>query len=778
MTSSNDRNQFTFQPPPSGLSTANTQKQNKMSHPSCNASPPTNKTQYYAFVFTQRRLLPLVVLPAMLNLVVPRSFSKILLSFDGLTEGWALTVMFTTFCGCREIYKRVKSFAPTPEKYELAMNQCRYRLPLMVLLVVVFSFKLLLLFCRKIAGAIIAGGEETNQRFQWMNVIFSFSVAKLVNSWMKSIGTFWISLGTLVLSWMVVMRYAGRGIAQCSQFLLPSNPTYSVRTAILDFVGFRSIIHSTKPPQNPNSAELLSHNCTTFQNPTMRKIAIQVIFHAVGGCLYYFASIPTIDRNLITLASCVILSIATLLTTHVFKINSMTTQPPHEISITNYKDQKANASWIFQHVQRDLAKKLKQSKLLFVWAFTPIFLLATMLVKNKMDGHDDTILFGEKMIVLLFFSTYPKTLFVMIYTLSLDIMVRMVLVVKGLNVDQLLAHAKKDMTSATSAQEECTPDDLIVQSILAGLGTSLVEDVTATHSRGKGKQQSRPLKGDVGPANLFGGNVAYGRDSHAWDLEEEENRRNDLSMSRVADMVMTGLPSTFTLLEVGLFRIMLLESLGGSDGDVEESVMSIKKKKSPFGLSSRHYQTIKNRLKEPTVASVVRALCAYSGGIGEALIRCTAKNDTKWSFPSGTSVSVEYAILGSARLVALSFLPDLERKPLKINLSILVPIVIQSIFRVRCGLLAYMQYLMDMDGAVKKTSLPSQYSSNFHQSPQHQIAALSLKKDFNSAVVHFPDLHSIFKSCDIGAMMIMQTYTCPLDEIQMNSKCKEWLREL
>ena len=81
----------------------------------------------------------------------------------------------------------------------------------------------------------------------------------------------------------------------------------------------------------------------------------------------------------------------------------------------------------------------------------------------------------------------------------------------------------------------------------------------------------------------------------------------------------------------------------------------------PLGVSLRHYGTLKRISRGPAAVLVVHAFWAYVGGLGGALQHVTTAKpssaETKtWSLPPCAIQLVEYAIVGAARLMALTLL--------------------------------------------------------------------------------------------------------------------------
>jgi len=686
-------------------------------------------------------------------------------------------------------YGSVEQYAPTREKYASALEKCRFRLELFVLVFCVLMVRS--------APEIVGDRLEGNLAWVdwWWNSSSLVFGRWLGDSWM---GGWRIALGAFFLSWMVVMRFIGRvGIAQCSPVPLPSNPFQILKTpdAILD-----SLVGPNPNPPATQKSGAVSHTGTLpnkrirYNKPHLTTIAMQMMFHALGGYFYFKSVTATIGDNIsdqtttarITMICCILISNATLITSYVIKTCKIL---PHELS-TQSTTQKYPSSRYLQ-VQEEFMMKLGQSKMLFVWLFTPILVSMVMLAQTgKETGYVDFFLPIKDVAQVLIFSTYPKTLFLIIYTVILDITVRMNLVMKGVDIDRLLRTKKKNrFNNENEINEELNAEDLIVQSILGGFGTAIVEEIVAPHSPAVGNvnpPQARPLGGGLLSGGVFRESVFLSGGSPVMDLEAEEMRRYGVSMGYVADAIEAGLVSGCTSFEDNLLRMLILESLGGSTGGAggsDDLSTSRREKKGepeencdngilkeenhllPVGLSMHHHLTLKRLRCGSTVVPVVRALCVYAGGLGESLKRCTAKSisDTNvtWSCPPCALESGEYAIVGAARLVALTIL-DRSGGNTRRNhncISPLILVVLQSAHRLRHGLLDYSKYLMRFEG--------------FYETPT-VAGTNNLSK---TILLRFPDISHAIMSCDRAAIHLMQVINSN-SIANVSGDCDAWLKTL
>lgn len=272
------------------------------------------------------------------------------------------------------------------------------------------------------------------------------------------------------------------------------------------------------------------------------------------------------------------------------------------------------------------------------------------------------------------------------------------------------------------------------------------------------------------------------------DREDEEVRRNDICMDQMAHILLhnpTDNVANRAGLEQDILRLLVLEGLGGR-GDGKDKTDSLLAK-----AATRHVESVKfwidaaNNMwlrREPVVVPLVRGLCAYAGGLGEALLACNLSNRAHqsqigwqqapvaagrdqsafvtWSLPSGAMCCAEYAIIGSARCVVLNlnasgkFMGDWKNA----SLSPLVPCVLHAAFRLSCGVQSYAQNL---------------------QKKNHSTVA---QDNLNWIAHHRPELRRLLLSCDDAAIMIMQTLRSlegprSMDH-RVQSGCRAWLQNL
>jgi hypothetical protein len=188
------------------------------------------------------------------------------------------------------------------------------------------------------------------------------------------------------------------------------------------------------------------------------------------------------------------------------------------------------------------------------------------------------------------------------------------------------------------------------------------------------------------------------------DLEREERRRNETAIKAMANTLLhkTSADETGAHLEEDILRLAILASLGGkswngksyADLDRAEAhhVENIKQWVQP-----RDEMKVGGSRSEPVAVPLVRALCAFAGGLGEALIICSGQKSSPftnpWLLPPGAIVCAEYAIRAAARCIVLNL--SLSTRSLadwrSTHLSIMVPVFLTSAYRLESGMVRFTQ---------------------------------------------------------------------------------------
>lgn len=181
-------------------------------------------------------------------------------------------------------------------------------------------------------------------------------------------------------------------------------------------------------------------------------------------------------------------------------------------------------------------------------------------------------------------------------------------------------------------------------------------------------------------------------ESRYHDIERDEVRRHNKAMKEVGTILLEKPAIDYTVgcLEEDYLRIAILSSLAGDLGKpVSETSQnkSLMKWIQPTALD----RSLATR-GPPLVMPLVRALCAYTGGLGEATTKaCSEMRRTRtnpWKLPPGAIVCATYCIRAAARLILadlqVSAKNNIDWKSTQI--SMIIPVFLVSSYQLRRGL--------------------------------------------------------------------------------------------
>lgn len=264
-------------------------------------------------------------------------------------------------------------------------------------------------------------------------------------------------------------------------------------------------------------------------------------------------------------------------------------------------------------------------------------------------------------------------------------------------------------------------------------------------------------------------------------LEDEERKRGEESMKMMARILLFSdrhLDSTDARLERDVLCMLLLETLGGKAADVNVDVGH---------LSPRHEQVVKKwahsqntawlgaARSEPDVVPLVRALCAYSGGLGESLqivsmppqspqriALSIGSVQTSWLLPPGARACGEFAIRGAARLIVYNLqstaTQGIASDWRSSSLSILIPVMLDAAFSLRKGALRFARVNQD----------------------KRIVTANAVEIDWLAGENKL--LQPIVLACEESALLVLQALKTVEGGNQMNlpmsNDCRVWLETL
>jgi hypothetical protein len=614
---------------------------------------------------------------------------------------------------------------------------------------------------------------------------------------------------------------------QCSTFPLPNNPYQAVFTNLASVAtNFDQILKPDQQMRNTNNNESSStvhHQFPKrYSKPTISQTTMQMIIHLMVGFLFASIVLPdtfpslvvdgeeytveechshvSSDLKYLFLISCAFTSAFVFMVTYYSgngSTNSRSNDNYHVLSFDKKTLPFISVSSLWSVIYKETIEQIQASSVLFYWIISPIAAFGLIHLTN--GGNLISAITNEcpglrKQMFLKLMTTYLTTLLMCLYTMTIDICTRKFLTTRGLNIYKLVSqlnvtnHIKNDKSSSIrgglttpsvhDVSNELAIEDLVTSVILAGLGTEITDDVSCprlvVQKDGNMKRPEKQIRGEINVSWVPSSTQSFGN----IDLEEEEVRRNNALMDKVATSIVTGAVCAFSSFEEDLLKFNLLESLGGGDGPSTQQSQNVL---APFGLSKRHYNNLIQYLKLMNQASgslgtlsIVRALCAYAGGTGEALSRITANSPLSapisvrketFSLPVPACLSEVNAIKAAARLIIL----NMSSKRTRFNrLSLFVPVVLQAIYRLRCGVFDYVHYLYETMDPV-------------HQSKQDQARGETFS---NFLTMKCPEMSKVLTSCDDTAVTIIKFMKkidgkgTEIAELKVDDSAKDWLNSL
>jgi len=202
---------------------------------------------------------------------------------------------------------------------------------------------------------------------------------------------------------------------------------------------------------------------------------------------------------------------------------------------------------------------------------------------------------------------------------------------------------------------------------------------------------------------------------HSVDLARYEAERNTQAVNRMAMVLLGNKDAKLSAqqrperpLEEDTLRHSILESLGGSItvvaglGESNSSAMVAAKSIQRHNPSERHNKTIRYWLthslvntpeSEPKGVILVRALCAYTGGMGQSLMDAShvESNSIAWLLPAGAIAAAEYAVIALSRCLVMHW-QRIQNDWRSYHMSMLIAAALSSAYRLRKGIFEYARF--------------------------------------------------------------------------------------
>ncbi len=458
-------------------------------------------------------------------------------------------------------------------------------------------------------------------------------------------------------------------------------------------------------------------------------------------------------------------------------------------------------------------QQIQQSSVLFYWIISPLIaalwiyllkgtnfiMMATLGSSN--DNNQCTGMGLRKKMIVTFIEVYGVTLFMSLYIVVVDLLTRKLLATRGLDIYKLISQSSitlestagdKTIDDALDLSNEISIESVVVSVILVGFGSDTIDDVLCPRMIEQDGNLIRPImKKRVVGVNTSWVPSSSTHNSSNVDLEGMEMRRNKDMIQKVASAILSGTVSGYSTFEEELLKFMVLEALGG--GSVSDDMKGSSTENFSQGLSIpfRSYKTIIRFLRimdqgSVQTLSIVRALCAYAGGIGEALtcishpISRSQGNPTTlvksienctFSFQPSAVLSATYAIESATRFIIM----NLKHRKARFNhLSLLIPVILQTSYTLRCGVLDYAKYQYDSSDPIHD------FLSNVDTRGETFV---------NFCTIKHPDLTKLVKTCDDSVIQILQLMkgidgqgsnisSLELSGIKVDDHVKEWIVSL
>ena len=635
--------------------------------------------------------------------------------------------------------------------------------------------------------------------------------------------------------------HISHAIVQCPMFPLPVNPYQAVLNNFTSFISNLDQIlkPDSQQQQQQEQQQLSTHKLSKqYSNPTILQMLIQMMIHFFTGLIFGLIILPdtpidemnksnnyesdkcehdiTSDLKHLFLLSCALTSAFSFIVSYVTTNHSKKTLSSrdnnnyHELSFdTKTTMPSITFASLWSVVYNETIGIIQTSSVLFYWIISPLT-AATLIRLLKLNDSSHYLMVAFKnecpgarqSLISALMVSYVITLIMCLYMITTDIFTRKFLTARGLNILKLVSQSNVNMEQVGSIgqsgstatnnnrgadsnadtnrySDTCNEIDieaLVVSVILAGLGPDTINDVLCPRLVEKDGKIIRPMKRRRGGA----GNSWVPSSTYSFanvDVEEEEVRRNNLMMKRVAASIVTGAIGSYSTFEEDLLKFMVLESIGGDDDSATSSSNQTKDTSANLRISDRHYRSIIRYFNTTDqtsgsleVLSIVRALCAYAGGIGEALSRIshysssdTSNANSKESFSLQPCVCLSgtHAIKAAANFIIL----NMKNERARFNrLSLLIPVVLQAIYTLRCGVLDHAHHLFDsMDTILQSQQIVRGENFGTFFSMKHPEMSKLVKTcdDYGAKILHF--------------MKKIDGRNLEIAEIKVDHNAKEWL---
>lgn len=468
-------------------------------------------------------------------------------------------------------------------------------------------------------------------------------------------------LCTLLLGLMVISRYVGPpSIMRCSSSPLLAHPFQTALQNLVSNLNVDGLLNLIAAPSSETPGQMIHSpfdyrgRARRFQYPVWSAILSQFLVTTTVASLVGLLLIPSLEwfdhdwsqppGNMTIMLACIISSLGHL-------VQSSLNGRVHELNPLLFQSQ---MSW--KVVVRSAMKKTLGN--LFIGALIMLPVAGAMFTRDY-NMHKQIDLAASK-----YLWPHAATAFVICTTIFLY------LEIFDQTLRRLLCHYPRNMRRVIAEISDDNSNETFLEVAMISV---LHSDMRLVESLGL------PTK-----PNFL-------------DMEREELRRNELARKTVATTLLSKSTSEDmgAHLEDDIMRLSLLASLGGGSNVVNYS--SAIHTNIELWIQPLNVPSVTSSSREPEVVPLVRALNAYVGGLGEALIICSGQKSSAsvnpWLLPSGAICCAIYAVRAVARLILHNLMVSTRTLVdwRSTHLSILIPVFLSSVHWLEEGMVTFTQ---------------------------------------------------------------------------------------
>ncbi len=594
--------------------------------------------QVVALTMTYRLFFKILQAPILLILALPVALRASYFIFDRLTGNHTILSMVTTWALTSSVRQLIRHLAPNKAAAQDALAKTKVRLPCLM-----FATTCIV---AKYALSPLEDRFEIRSILTWSPVL-TFSLA------------FRGCIFTLLLGLSIILRYVGPpSVMRCSSSPLLAHPFQTAVQNLLSNLTTDALLNLIAAPSAEVPSPVIRSpfgfhgNARRFQRPMFSAILSQFFLTILlASAVAYMSVLPLMSCandsgdtsfKMAIILACIVSSLSHL-------VQSALNGRMHELNPARHR---LHLSWTSSArlMVRSTANSLVLPSLFGIGS--------SMLARNYYMDEQDREARNEGIWLIVAISLMTGSA-IYLFLQACDETVRHLLCTYARNMRTVIAEIADNDSNETFL-------DVTMYSIL--------------HS-------------DMKLVDMLG---SPSRPSYH-DLEREEYRRNESAMKAMAATLLSkstpGEASAY--LEEDILRLSILASFGG--GSELENLNPAIENNIKLWIEQETIATVTDSRSEPAVVPLVRALCAYIGGMGEALFICSSQRSSTRAnpclLPPGAIVCAIYAIQAATRLILynLTVSTKILANWRSTHLSMLIPVFFTSTHRLEVGMVKFSQ---------------------------------------------------------------------------------------